>query len=332
LGDGRFLSEEVRMFVGIDVSKATLDVATRPTGESWSVPNDDVGIGELIARLAPLRPTLLVVEATGGYELLLVTACMIAELPLAVVNPRQVRDFAKATGRLAKTDALDASVLAHFGEALRPEVRAPHDEETRGLDGLFQRRRQLVQMQTAERNRRQTAQPSVHRSIDAVLRLLKVQIKAIDDEIRDRIQKSPVWRAKDELLRSAKGIGPTTSAKLLSALPELGTISREKIAALVGLAPFNRDSGKMEGKRCCWGGRGDVRTTLYMATLVAVRWNPTIKEFYERLIAAGKPVKVATIACMRKLLVMLNAMLRQNEAWAPARPEAAIAVANQLVA
>ncbi|MDP2340405.1 MAG: IS110 family transposase [Deltaproteobacteria bacterium] len=305
------------MFVGIDVSKATLDVATRPTGESWSVPNDDAGVVDLARRLRELQPTLVVVEATGGYEHLVTTACVVAGLPIAVVNPRQVRDFAKAIGRLAKTDALDASVLAHFADAVRPVVRAAPDEETRALDGLVQRRRQLVEMQTAEKNRRGTAQRSVHKSIDAVLKLLKLQIAAIDREIRDRIQRSPVWRAKDELLQSAKGVGPTTSAKLLSALPELGTITREKIAALVGLAPFNRDSGTMAGTRTCWGGRADVRTVLYMATRVAVRRNETIKVFYDRLRAAGKPDKVAIVACMRKLLVMLNAMLRQSAPWAP---------------
>lgn len=312
------------MFVGIDVSKARLDIATRPNGESWSVPNDDAGISALVEKLRKLQPTLVVVEATGGYELLLVTRCASSGVPLAVVNPRQVRDFAKATGRLAKTDALDASVLAHFGEALRPEVRPAPDDETLELNSLVQRRHQLVGMQTAEQNRRATALPKVHESIEAVLTLLKSEIKAIDGEIRSRIEKSPVWQAKDALLRGVKGIGRTTSAKLLSALPELGTISGEKIAALVGVAPFNRDSGKMAGKRGCWGGRSDVRATLFIATRVAIRWNPTIKAFYDRLLAAGKPVKVATIACERKLLVMLNAMLRKNEAWAPSVPASVV--------
>jgi transposase len=306
---------EVRMYVGIDVSKATLDVATWPKSDDWSCANDDGGVALLLDRLAQLKPVLVVVEATGGYEAFVVAACTTAKVPIAVVNPRQVRDFAKALGLLAKTDKLDAEVLARFGDAAKPEPRCPPDEETQLLDGLMQRRRQLVEMRTAESNRRQFASLRVKRSIDKVMRLLEAQLKEVDKEINDRIQKSPVWRAKDELLQSAKGVGRTTSAKLLSALPELGLVSNREIAALVGVAPFNCDSGTMSGKRTCWGGRADVRAMLYMATRSAIRFNDVIKRFYVRLRAAGKPDKVAATACMRKLLVTLNAIIRQNRPW-----------------
>jgi transposase len=305
------------MYVGIDISKATLDVACWPAGGSWSFSNDDSGITALVEQLKGVKPALVVVEATGGYETLVVTACAVASIPIAVVNPRQVRDFAKALGRLAKTDAIDAEVIARFGEAVKPEPKLPPDAETVLLDGLLQRRRQLVEMRTAEGNRRRMAVTKVRKSIDAVVRLLDAQIRALEKDIRNRIEKSPVWREKDELLQTAKGVGPTTSAKLLSALPELGHISHREIAALVGIAPFNRDSGQMAGKRVCWGGRADVRTVLYMATRAAIRFNEVIKRLYVRLRAAGKPDKVAAVACMRKLLIALNAMLRDNKPWGP---------------
>jgi transposase len=309
------------MYVGIDVSKSRLDMASFPASAVLHVDNDEAGIASLVEHLKGLRPTLVVLEATGGLEMGLVSACAVAAIPVAVVNPRQVRDFAKAIGRLAKTDALDAEVLARFGEAVKPEPRLPPDEETQLLDGLLQRRRQLVEMRTAEMNRRRTAALKVRKSIDVVLRMLEAQVASIDKDIRRRIEKSPVWRAKDELLQSAKGIGPTTSAKLLAALPELGKLSKGEIAALVGVAPFNNDSGKMKGKRSCWGGRADVRTMLYMATRTAVRFNDVIKAFYAHLRLAGKPEKVAMVACMRKLLVILNAMIRSESRWtAPSPP------------
>lgn len=303
------------MFVGVDVSKATLDVAVRPSGDSWSVPNDEAGLTELVERLTAIGPTLVVVEATGGYEMALVTTVALARIPIAVVNPRQVRDFAKATGRLAKTDSIDAKVLAHFADAIRPEPRELPDEAAQELDALVRRRAQLVEMLTSERNRLIRSSKTTKPSIDIIIRTLKSQIKLLDTEIRNRVKESPVWREKDELLQSAAGIGPTTSAKLLTALPELGKVSHKEIAALVGVAPINRDSGKSFGARSCWGGRADVRAIIYMATLVAKRCNPVIKAFYERLVAAGKAKKVAIVACMRKLLVILNAMARDQKAW-----------------
>ena len=310
-----FSSVEVGMYVGIDVSKSALDVASFPASMVLHVDNDEVGIASLIEELRGLRPTLVVLEATGGLETAVASACAVAAIPVAVVNPRQVRDFARAIGRLAKTDNIDAEVLARFGEAVKPEPRLPPDEETQLLDSLLQRRRQLAEMRTAEMNRRRTAPLKIRKSIDVVIRMLDAQVNAIDKDVRGRIEKSPVWRAKDELLQSAKGVGPTTSAKLLAALPELGTLSKGEIAALVGVAPFNNDSGTMKGKRSCWGGRADVRTMLYMATRAAIRFNDVIKPFYARLRMAGKPDKVATVACMRKLLVVLNAMLRTGSSW-----------------
>ena len=304
------------MFVGIDVSKATLDVGVRPSGDSWSMPNNETGLTELVAKLTAIGPTLVVVEATGGYELALVTTVALAKIPIAVVNPRQVRDFAKALGRLAKTDRIDAMVLAHFADAVRPEPRELPDEASQELDALVRRRAQLVEMLTSERNRLHRSNETTKPSIDTVIQTLKEQIKKLDDEIRKRIKDSPVWREKDELLQSAGGIGPTTSAKLLTALPELGKLSHKEISALVGVAPINRDSGKRCGARSCWGGRADVRAILYMAATVAARWNPVIKTFYERLVAAGKAKKVALVACMRKLLVILNAMARDQKGWA----------------
>lgn len=303
------------LFVGIDVSKDLLQVAA---GEhQWTIGNDPAGIADLVERLARLKPRLVVLEATGGLEIPAAAALAAAEVPAAVVNPRQVRDFAKATGRLAKTDAIDASILAQFGEAVRPPVRPCTDANTRELAHLVVRRRQLIEMLTAEKNRLARAVPSVRRLIERHIDWLTHELKDLDDNLKDAVQSSPVWREKEDLLKSAPGVGRVVAVTLLAALPELGQLNRKQIAALVGVAPLNRDSGTLRGKRTVWGGRAHVRAALYMGALVAMRFNPTIKAFYERLLAAGKKPKVALTACMRKLLTILNAMLKNNQHWQP---------------
>lgn len=303
------------IYVGIDVSKARLDVAVRPSGEVWSVTNDEVGFAALVSRLQPLEPKLVIVEATGGYQAPLAAALTVAGIPLAVVNPRQVRDFGRSTGQLAKTDVLDAGVIAHFGEAVKPEPRPLPDAETLELQGIVARRRQLVDMITAESNRLATALKPVRRDIEEHITWLQRHLKDIDDDLYTKLKKSPLWRVKEQLLRSAPGIGRVSTCALIAQVPELGRLNGRKIAALVGVAPFNRDSGTLRGKRMIWGGRASVRHTLYMATLTAIRCSPSIGAFYERLIAAGKPHKVAHVACMRKLLVRLNAMMRDGTTW-----------------
>jgi transposase len=306
-------------FVGLDVSKARLDGHVRPDGAAFSEANDEAGIAATVARLQALRPALVVLEATGGLEAPLAAALAAAGLPAAVVNPRQVRDFAKATGRLAKTDAIDAAVLAHFAEAIRPQARAVPDEQARHLEGLLTRRRQLVAMRTAERNRlAATAGPTaVRRDLEAHLKYLDRRLGEMDKQLEQAIQASDLWRARDDLLRGVPGIGPVVSRTLVAALPELGTLSGRRIAALAGLAPVARDSGTLKGRRRIAGGRGEVRSALYMAALSAVRFNPVLKAFYGRLKAAGKPPKVALTAAMRKLLTILNAMVRSGRAWDP---------------
>jgi transposase len=303
------------LYVGIDVSKARLDIAVRPTAQRWSVANDEEGIAQLVSRLKELTPALVVLEATGGLELPLATALYAAGVPVVVVNPRQIRDFAKATGRLAKTDALDAQVIAHFAEAVRPIPRPLPDAQAQALEALLSRRRQVVGMLTAEKNRLGTALPQVRSMLKAHIAWLQGQLAEIDKELGSTIQQSPLWREKDNLLQSTPGVGPVLSITLLAELPELGTLNRQQIAALVGVAPLNRDSGTLRGKRTIWGGRARVRATLYMATLVATRFNPVIKAFYQRLCGAGKAKKVALTACMRKLLTILNAMLKHHTPW-----------------
>jgi transposase len=307
------------MFVGIDVAKAWVDVAVRPTGHRQRVRTDDAeAVGRLVAEFVALAPTVIVVEASGGYESALVSACAVAGLPIVVVNPRQVRDFAKALGRLAKTDALDAEVLALFGERVQPPVRPLRDAETQALGDLLQRRRQLIDMLTAERHRRaQAIDRRVIESLDEHIRWLESRIRGVDEELQTAVQASPLWRVQEQRLRSVPGIGPTTALTLLSELPELGQLSRRAIAALVGVAPLNQDSGTHRGPRITWGGRARVRTALYMATITAVRCNPVLRTFYQRLIAAGKRAKVARIATVRKLLTILNAMVKQQTAWQP---------------
>jgi transposase len=304
-------------FVGIDVAKAQLDIALRPTDERWPVANDDAGIAALVARLQALQPTLIVLEATGGSQRAVVAALAAARLPVAVVNPRQARDFAKATGQLAKTDALDARALAHFAEAVRPTPRPLADAQADELRALLARRRQLVTMRTAEQNRLGSAPSRLQTDIQAHITWLNERLAMLDDDLDTALRASPVWREREELLRSVPGIGPVCTRTLLLDLPELGTLSRQRLAALVGVAPLNRDSGTRRGSRTIWGGRAHVRATLYMSTLVAVRYNAVLKVFYERLRAAGKTAKVALAACMRKLLTILNAMVKHHTPWQP---------------
>lgn len=302
-------------FVGIDVAKRTLEVAVCPTEERWATANTLPGVTGLVVRLQALAPQLVVLEATGGLERELVLALAQAKLPVAVVNPRQARDFAKATGQLAKTDRLDAWALARFAQAVRPAPRALPDATLMQLDGLVTRRRQVVEMLTAERNRRTSAPPALKEEITPHICWLEAEIQRLDDELQDLIQQSPVWRTQENLLRSFKGVGRVTAYVLLAHLPELGTINRKEIAALSGIAPLNRDSGRWSGTRCIWGGRAEVRSVLYMAALSASRHNPVIRSFYERLIQAGKVAKVALVACMRKMLTILNAMIRDGQPW-----------------
>jgi transposase len=302
------------LFVGIDVSKANLDVATS-TGVTRHVANEETAIAALVAELRGLCPTLVVLEATGGYQAGIVAALIVAKIPVAVVNPRQVRDFAKALGKLAKTDALDAAVLARFAQAVRPTPRAPLDEETTALEGLLTRRRQIVEMITAESNRLKQSIPTVRPSIQTTINFLRHQLGDINRELDTAIRQGPVWREKEDLLRSVPGVGRVVATTLLCELPELGRLNRKQAAALVGVAPLNRDSGTMRGGRSIWGGRASVRAALYMAALSARRHNPAIRSFYERLLAAGKRRKVALVACMRKLLTILNSMMRNSRRW-----------------
>jgi len=304
-----------RLYVGIDVAKGQLDVAVRPTDEQWSVANEGREITSLVTRLQTLSPALVVLEATGGLELAVSSALAAAQVPMAVVNPRQVRDFARATGQLAKTDRLDAQVIARFGEAVKPSSRALPDAEAQALAAMLTRRRQVVAMVTAEKNRLHTARPSVRRDIRRHIAWLQDSLAKLDSELGDTLRNSPLWRERDDLLQSVPGVGPVLSMTLLVELPELGTLDRRQIASLVGVAPLNRDSGTLRGRRTVWGGRARVRAVLYMGTLVATRSNPVIRSFYERLCAAGKAKKVALTACMRKLLTILNAMLRRRTDW-----------------
>ena len=309
---------ETEAWVGIDVAKAHLDVAVRPADAAWRVPNEPAGLAGLAERLREVGPTLVVLEATGGLEAPVAAALGAAGLPVAVVNPRQVRQFAQATGRLAKTDALDARVLAHFAEAVRPEPRPLPDAATRELGDLVGRRRQLVEMLVAERNRRRTVGGRVGERIQAHIAFLERELDDLDRALGDAVRASPAWRAADDLLRGVPGISPVTAQALLAELPELGHLDRRRIAALVGVAPLNRDSGTLRGPRTCWGGRAPVRAALDMAARSAARFNPVIRPFYLRLRAAGKADKVALVACMRKLLVILNAVLRDQLPWQPA--------------
>ena len=303
------------MFVGIDVAKDRLDVALRPSGETFAVARNGEGLADLIKKLVPLAPELVVMEATGGFETVVAAAIAGAKLPLAVVNPRQIRDFARAVGQLAKTDRLDAAVIARFAEQVRPGPRSIPDEQTRALDDLVTRRRQIVDMITAESNRRSRLSKRLQRGADRILAALQKELTDLDRDLDDTIRGSPAWREKEVLLTSVPGVGPVLARTLIAEFHELGSLDRRKTAALAGVAPINRDSGSMRGRRTTWAGRASVRSVLYMATLVAARRNPVIAAFYRRLLDAGKPKKVALVAAMRKLLTILNAILRDRLPW-----------------
>jgi transposase len=305
-------------FVGIDVAKDRLDVHLRPAGEAFALGRDGAGLEALVVRLRALAPALVVLEATGGFEVAVAGALAAAGLPLVVVNPRQIRDFARATGRLAKTDRLDAEAIARFAEAVQPAPRPLPSVAAQALGELVARRRQLVEMIISEgQRRRQTRDPRLQRRLEAHLAWLQKELSTLERDLDDAIRGTPAWRATEDLLASVPGIGKTSARTLIAELPELGSLDRRKIAALVGLAPINRDSGTFRGRRMVMGGRANVRTALYMPTLTAIRHNPALQALYQRLIGRGRPAKVAITACMRKLLVILNAILRDHRPWQP---------------
>jgi len=304
-------------YVGIDVAKATLDVAVTVPPSLGPFANDEAGHAALIAALTPLAPALIVLEATGGYERAVTVALAAAGLPVVVANPCQIRAFAQATGQLAKTDRLDAAVLAQFAQRVQPAVRPVPDATAQELRDLVTRRRQLIDMLGQERNRLGLARGRVRRELQSHIRWLERRVHESDDDLRQAIEQSPVWRVRDDLLQGVPGVGPVVAQTLLATLPELGTLDRKQIAALVGVAPLNRDSGQWRGRRQVWGGRAPVRAVLYMATLVGVRHNPVLRAFYQRLRTLGKPPKVALVASMRKLLTILNAMLAHQTPWRP---------------
>ena len=303
------------VYIGIDVSKECLDVAVAPSKEKWRYSNDEDGINKTVLRLKKLSPTLIVLEPTGGLEASIAAALAGEELGVAIVNARQIREFARATGKLAKTDRIDAQVMAEFASVIKPQVRPLRDAENQEIKALVSRRRQLLEMLTAEKNRLAIARKHVKPNIMKHVEWLKKEVDDIDQKLRSRIEASPIWRAKDDLLQSIPGVGKVLSATLLAELPELGTLSRKQIAALVGVAPLNRDSGHIKGKRSVWGGRAPVRAVLYMAALVGTRYNPVIKAFYQRLLERGKAKKVALVACMRRLLTIINAILKYQQPW-----------------
>ena len=304
--------------VGIDVSKDRLDVAVRPSGDAFSVANTEDGHKELRKRLLKLQPERVILEPTGGYETAIVQCLLAGKLPVVVVNARQVRNFAQALGRLAKTDRIDSDILAHFGEALQPEIRPFPEDALRQLEALVSRRRQLVDMRSAETKRSRIAPASVRPSLEATIAFLTQQIDDLDNELNKQIRNTPAWREADDLFQSVPGVGRILSSTLMAMVPELGKLNRKQIAALIGVAPFNNDSGNGERRRMIWGGRAPVRAVLYMAATAACRFNPAIAALYKRLIERGKKPKVALVACMRKLLTILNAMKRHNRPWSPA--------------
>jgi transposase len=306
-----------KQWVGIDVCQKYLDVYVRPSSRLFQITNDEVGISKLVQTLAEIQPELIVLEATGGMEINAAIKLTEAGLSVAVINPRQARDFAKATGTLAKTDAIDAQILAHFADAIRPQIRQISDESSRQLEDLVQRRRQISDMITAEKNRRRGKTNSVQLDINEHIEWLEKRLKEIESQIKSAIAVDENWQQKMKLLTSVPGVGEVVAVSLIASLPELGAISHKSISYLVGVAPLNKDSGKFRGKRKIWGGRARIRCVLYMATLVAVRFNPVIKTFYERLLQKGKLKKVALTACMHKLLIVLNAMMKNNSAWQP---------------
>ena len=311
-----------KSFVGIDVAKDHFDVAVRPSGQKFKVPADHSGFRDIVKQLSAISPELIVLEATGGYEKLLVAELAAAGLPVVVVNPRRPRNFANAKGTFAKNDTIDAFVLAHFAEVMQPEIRTIPDADSEALSDLVARRRQLVDMRTAEQNRWKMARvKKIKSSISKLIKMLTKEIKSLEKDIDTFIQESPHWKEKNDLIQSVKGVADNTSRTMLAELPELGTLNRRKIAALTGLAPFDHDSGKLKGKRCISGGRAPVRTALYMAAMSAIRHNPTISTYYKRLRAKGKTFKVAIVACMRKLLILLNNILKTKTPWRNSLPD-----------
>lgn len=311
---------DTQVFVGIDVGKDVLFVAIRPFGDNLEIANREDGIVDLVKRLRFLRPTLVVMEATAGYETPVAVAIYRAGIPVVISNPRLVRSFARATGHLAKTDKIDAGVIAHFAELIRPEPRRLEDPDEERLGRLVKRRKQLLRMIVMEKNRVAKGVPEVRKEIQKHLDWLTKDLERIDQALNDFIQSSPIWSAKNDLLQSVPGIGKVGAQAIISDLPELGTLNRKQIASLVGVAPLNRDSGNFKGRRSIWGGRAHIRTVLYMVAVVASRCNPVIKEFYERLCKAGKPKKVALTACIRRLLAILNAMMRNGTRWGEFKP------------
>ena len=309
------MAKAIPVFVGIDVSKARFDIALYPSGTPESFPNDEVAVSNLVKKLRTVKPALIVLEASGGIERSLVRALVVAGLPVTVANPRQVRDFAKATGRLAKTDVLDAQMLARFAEAVRPALRPLPDETTLELRALVTRRRQITEMLTGEKNRLSRAPRQIQTHIESHIDWLKSELERYDKDLDQAICQSPIWREQQDLIKSVPGIGSVISRTLLAELPELGRLNRKQIAALVGVAPLNWDSGLMRGRRIIWGGRAHVRTALYMAAVTASRCNPVIRDFYKKLRGAGKPANVALVASIRKLLVILNAIVKHRVPW-----------------
>jgi len=304
-----------KIFIGIDISKSQLDIYVRPTGQSWKTGNNEKEIRDLVKKLKELEPTLIVLEATGGLENSLSGALTSEQMPVVVINPRQVRDFAKAIGRLAKTDAIDAEVIAHFGEAVKPKLKPLSDKETQDLKAFNTRRREIINILTAEKNRYQSAPPCLKSDIKEHIDWLQHRLADIDNSIASKIKSNPVWKEKDEIIQSMDGIGPVISHTIISGLPELGQVNNRKIAALIGVAPYNCDSGVLKGRRIIWGGRSEVRSVLYMGALRATRCNSVISEFYNRLIKAGKAPKVAIAACMRKIITILNTMIKNKTLW-----------------
>lgn len=314
----------MELFIGIDIAKAEFEIKESASPNTYSERHTKAGIRKIVRRMVAMQPTLVVMEATGGLEKALARSLHDAGIPFAIINPRQMRDFARSTGRLAKTDSIDAEVIALYAERIRPEPRGIPTAETDLLDSLVTRRQQLIQMLTAEKNRlQQSPSDTIRKSLCAVIRLLQKEIETVSRSIAELLASCPDMQAKTKLLQSVCGVGPVVAQTLVAAVPELGTVTKKQIAALIGVAPINRDSGTMRGRRTTWGGRSHVRSVLYMATLSAIRRNPPIRAFYIRLVAAGKQKMVALVACMRKLLVILNAILRHGTAWRAVEPMAA---------
>jgi transposase len=309
------MKKQPSQWVGIDVSKATLDVYLRPSGEQIQVANQEAGIATLVTQLQRFKIQQVILESTGGLELEVAKSLQAAGIAVSIINPRQGRDFAKASGKLAKTDRIDAAVLAHFGEALQPPITVLASDQARALQDAVTRRRQLVEMLSTEKNRRASLRSQMRQNVDIHIEWLEEQIQLLDEEIEQLSQSQSEWRSRIDLLKTVPGVGPVIATTLMASLPELGAVSDKRISALVGVAPFNRDSGQMRGKRTIWGGRANVRAVLYMGTMTAVRYNPVLKAFYERLLSQGKAKKVALIACMHKLLRILNAMMRDLKPW-----------------